>query len=216
MQCFRCFVVIIFTVIYTLRLVCTVVFLSSTRPEHLSVSRRYRRRQLDSISHSLHVSCVFGFLLFIFLHQICPFLSISQHNSQLVLPFQSPVLIPHSSICPPLNNHYTFLLPSIYRLESNFTLSKRSQFVTRCLITLLLLLSGNVELNPGPVVIDPTVSFTCLNVRSASAITNTIDKPYLLQEFICDNSLDIFALTETWFQPDTPSNVINSVVPPGY
>ena len=74
----------------------------------------------------------------------------------------------------------------------------------------------NVELNPGPVVIDPTVSFACLNVRSASAITNTIDKPYLLQEFICDNSLDIFALTETWFQPDTPSNVINSVVPPGY
>src|SRR5215469_17588063 len=41
-------------------------------------------------------------------------------------------------------------------------------------------------------------------------------KPYLLQEFIGDNSLDIITLTETWFQPDTPSNVINSIVPLGY
>src|SRR5215469_12283297 len=29
-------------------------------------------------------------------------------------------------------------------------------------------------------------------------------------------SLDIITLTETWFQPDTPSNVINSIVPLGY
>ena len=62
----RWFVLIIFIAILPLRLVCSAVYLPSTRQVHCGASRRYRRRLLDSHFHSLYVFSVFGFLLFIF------------------------------------------------------------------------------------------------------------------------------------------------------
>src|SRR5215469_4206169 len=140
------FVMITFIVLLPLRLVCSAVFLSSTRQVHFSATSRHRRHLLDSIFHSLHVSIVFSSLLFLILLLVCPSLFLGQQCSQPQPSFQSPVLIPHSSICPPLNCHYSFLLPFLHPYQSNLTLSKRSLFLTRYLITLLLLLSGNVEL----------------------------------------------------------------------
>ena len=87
---------------------------------------------------------------------------------------------------------------------------------SRLAILLLLLLSGDIESNPGPVFISSDLTFSCLNVRSALSVTNCLDKPCLLSEFISDYSIDLFALTETWFQPDTPPNVLNSVLPQNY
>src|SRR5215469_10544817 len=109
------FVMIIFIVLLPLRLLCSAVFLSSTRQVHFSATSRHRRHLLDSIFHSLHVSTVFGSLLFLILLLVCPSLSFGQQCSQLAPSFQSPVLIPHSSICPPLNCHYSFLLPTLHR-----------------------------------------------------------------------------------------------------
>src|SRR5215469_14638747 len=175
---------IIFIVLLPLRLLSSAVLLSSTRQVHFSATGRHRRHLLGSVFHSLHVSTVFCSLLFLILLLVCPSLSLGQQCSQPEPSFQSPILIPHSSICPPLNCHYSFLLPIRHPYQSNLTFSKRSLFLTRYLITLLLLPSGSVELNPGPVVIDPTVSYSCLNIRSASTITNAVNKPNLLQEFI--------------------------------
>ena len=95
-QCFRCFVVIIFTVIYTLRLMCTVVFLSSTRPEHLSVSRRYRRPSVRF--HFTLFTCFLRFWFSLF-HFPTSDLSISFYTSaQLTTGSTLSISCPHSSL----------------------------------------------------------------------------------------------------------------------
>jgi len=73
------------------------------------------------------------------------------------------------------------------------------------LTSLLLLLAGDIEVNPGP---GPTptptsLNFSHFNIRSASTITTTLDKPSTLHEFITDYSLDVLSLVETWLPPDT-------------
>src|SRR5215831_18486419 len=105
------FVMITFIVLLPLRLVCSAVFLSSTRQVHFSATSRHRRHLLDSIFHSLHVSTVLNSLLFLILLLVCPSFALGQQCPQLEPSFQSPILIPHSSIRPPLNCHCSFLLP---------------------------------------------------------------------------------------------------------
>jgi len=83
------------------------------------------------------------------------------------------------------------------------------------LIFLLLLLSGDVELNPGPCSVS-TLSFASLNIRSASSITVDLDKPAVLRDFIVNDCIDILLLTETWLSSDSPSSVLDSLTPPGY
>ena len=67
------------------------------------------------------------------------------------------------------------------------------------ILSLILLLSGDIELNSGPT----SVKFCHLNVHSASSSSPTLDKPTAIQEFITDHNLDLFAITETWLQPDS-------------
>ena len=81
------------------------------------------------------------------------------------------------------------------------------------LFSLLLILSGDVELNPGPV---SALSVSSLNIRSATSVTADLDKPACLQEFITDNSLDLLLLTETWLHPDSSSEVLHSLTPDNY
>src|SRR5215469_6913249 len=47
------FVMITFIVLLPMRLVCSAVFLSSTRQVHFSATSRHRRHLLDSLSHSI-------------------------------------------------------------------------------------------------------------------------------------------------------------------
>ena len=119
-------------------------------------------------------------------------------------------------VCPSLDGNFSLLFTSFNPSTPSHLHSKRVRFSHRFLIMLLLILSGNVEPNPGPVVISSNIEFACLNIRSALAMSDILDKPYLLREFIIENSLDLLALTETWLQPDTPPCSINSIVPPGY
>ena len=79
-----------------------------------------------------------------------------------------------------------------------------------------MLLSGDVELNPGPLSNLCNINFATLNIRSASTINSDLDKPAVLQNIILDNSLDILVLTETWLSEDTPSSVLNSLTPPNF
>ena len=74
----------------------------------------------------------------------------------------------------------------------------------------LLLNSGNVEPNPGPLTNSPSVSFGSLNVRSA------VHKAALIHDLIADQHLDIVALQETWITADSPPAVKADVAPDGY
>src|SRR6267154_1266267 len=80
----------------------------------------------------------------------------------------------------------------------------------------LLLLSGDIHSNPGPVSLSSTLTFSCLNSRSVSSISPLLDKPAFLQDFISDHAIDILAVTETWLTPATLPSTLNSLTPLGY
>ena len=89
----------------------------------------------------------------------------------------------------------------------------------------MLLLSGDVNLNPGPVTASPSSSnvetscslnLTLLNARSVASITPELDKPAVIQELIAHHSTDLFVVTETWLSVDTLPSILNSLTPPGY
>ena len=89
---------------------------------------------------------------------------------------------------------------------------------THLVISMLLFLSGNVELNPGPnpSELSVTMTISCLNTRSATSIIHDLDKPALLLEFIHDRSIDVLFLTETWLSPKSPQSILNSLTPAGF
>ena len=58
---------------------------------------------------------------------------------------------------------------------------------------ILLLLAGDVELNPGP----SPLNFTHLNIRSI----RSFQKSSSLHNYLADHPTDILSLNETWLQP---------------
>src|SRR5271170_3988548 len=119
------------------------------------------------------------------------------------------------------------LAPTVFHDFSNLPLSillfpsksrhHPCKFRFRNLVLLsLLILAGDVELNPGPFCTSSTLNLVHLNTRSASCITDSYDKPALIKELISDNKIDLLALTETWLSPDTSPSVLNSLTPKNY
>jgi len=80
-------------------------------------------------------------------------------------------------------------------------------------IVFMLMLSGDVELNPGPV--SKSFQFAHLNARSVIG-DPSVDKPTLIQNFITDGKIDILAISETWLRPNSLPATINSLIPDGY
>src|SRR2546426_12000193 len=91
---------------------------------------------------------------------------------------------------------------------------------TNFLFSMLLILSGDINLNPGPPITSiSSLKFSCLYIRSVSSITPELSKPAVLQEFLSGdprNPIDILSLTETWLPCDRLAAVLNSLTPPGY
>ena len=76
------------------------------------------------------------------------------------------------------------------------------------LATLLLLVIGGVEMNPGP--LSASLTFGVLNTRSV------VNKAPLIHSLISDNDLGVLALTETWVRADDPPVIKSDPAPPGY
>src|SRR3989441_136361 len=92
-----------------------------------------------------------------------------------------------------------------------------SCFHKRTSLVFLLLLAGDVEINPGPTPSTfTTLNLSHFNIRSASSITPNLDKPALLREFLIDHSIDVLTLSETWLSVDTPPPTLQSLTPQGY
>ena len=73
---------------------------------------------------------------------------------------------------------------------------------------ILLLLAGDVELNPGP----SPLNFTHLNIRSI----RSFQKSSSLHNYLADHPTEILSLNETWLQPTDSDNFVSSLAPPGY
>jgi len=69
------------------------------------------------------------------------------------------------------------------------------------LVSILLLLSDDIESNPGPA--QPTsFNFGCLNVRNKTAAIHHV---------IADHQLYFLALSESWIRLDDPTAIANDV-----
>ena len=95
------------------------------------------------------------------------------------------------------------LLLAIFRCPASPT--------SRPVIAILLLLSGNIHLNPGPT--DIHVSLHTLNFRSLFPP----NRSSYINDVIQTNNPDIFAITESWhnLNTTTPAQLI-SITPPGF
>jgi hypothetical protein len=125
---------------------------------------------------------------------------------------------------PPDHLPFPFLspsnLPHLVSLSHSSLPSRRSSqlhlpYIRRLFLSLLLLLAGDINPNPGP------TSARCLklthcNTRSAASISPEVNKPGIIQDFLTTNDIDILAMTETWLSPDSPQPTLNSLTPPCY
>jgi hypothetical protein len=81
------------------------------------------------------------------------------------------------------------------------------------LVALLLLLSGNIESNPGPTHVSQLQSDLKLGYLNArSAVMNAADTQLLIQ----DENLHLLVLGESWVPADSPDAVHGCMLPPGY
>ena len=165
------------------------------------------------ILHAMHIYCLLFIHIYMFLsliHTRCTTnLTSEQPNSNSSTPYQP---IPHASACLCLDSVPLAFFCKTHHLAS---LGLRSRRNTCFLFSLLLLLAGDVSLNPGPTP-SSNLTVSCYNTRSVTTITHEIDKPAILQDFILDNNVDLCFLTETWLAPDSPSSILNQLTPDNY
>src|SRR5664279_2617019 len=77
-------------------------------------------------------------------------------------------------------------------------------------ICCLILLSGDIETNPGPT---PACFNICkLNIQSLTDAINSTAVADLAQQ----HNLDLIALSETWIKPETTPCQLSETTPPGY
>ena len=109
-----------------------------------------------------------------------------------------------SGIHPCLNGvNFTFLAKQVHIRRVTHSYKPVSPWVS-----LLLILSGDVSVNPGSMT--GLLNGSLINIRSIR------NKSVALADFTNSNKSDITAVTETWLRPDDTDSFIPSVTPPGY
>ena len=181
----------------------------------LSSLRPFFDHSFYPILHSLHVLTVsFAFLAFLLFSSPLPFtanipfFSVTTSGNITYSPLYQP--FPYSSVCLSLNSlPLSFLTLSHPVAFSSFKATRKSHLY----FCLLILLAGDINLNPGPV---PSLNLAHLNTRSVASVTNDLNKPAALLGFISDNNIEILSLSETWLEPDSLPSTLNSITPENY
>ena len=107
--------------------------------------------------------------------------------------------------------HTVFFL--ILLSESPHRRSIIGSFHCKMWFSMILLLSGDIHLNPGPPV---QINFSHLNICSASSVTAQLNKPVALAEFISDHNIEILSLYETRLSSDALPSTLNALAPPNF
>ena len=95
-----------------------------------------------------------------------------------------------------------YFIPFAILLSLSILLSNTDLFAYFYFISLRLVLSGDIELNPGPPQ-DTGFQFCCINSRS---LLSHDDKFSSLQSFVDSNDYSIIGITETWFNSNIPDS----------
>jgi hypothetical protein len=95
-----------------------------------------------------------------------------------------------------------------------------SQFAVNAIFTALLLLSGDVELNPGPV-INHSLKFAVVNTHTSSTKNivvqkTVVQKTAIVHSLINELALDCTSLTESWIKESPPDIIKLDPAPPVY
>jgi hypothetical protein len=95
---------------------------------------------------------------------------------------------------------------------SFFLTSPRSRFcpTRHMFLFTLILLSGDVHMNPGPV--SAKFNLCTLNIRS---LTNPVHYT-ALSDLVDTYNIDLFALSETWISPSTTAAELFDAIPAGF
>ena len=165
------------------------------------------------ICHALHILVLFFLVIFLVIWFTLPF----SHSFAWPPPYDynltihNPSFIPSSSISCCLDAIPISLLTRISTRISQRLTSPYND--TTLLISFILLLSGDIHVNPGP---STHIQFAHLNTRSISTVTADLDKPTILKEFIADENIEILALSETWLPPSPLPSTLASITPPNF
>ena len=153
----------------------------------------------DGLAYLICLISLIGFFLIFF----CPFATF--HRLHFASSDRIPVPYPSVSQC--LDR-----LPIALVLRPKFSLLALPTQLKFSLLPFLLLLAGDIEINPGPA---PLI-FAHLNTCSIASINNKHDKPALIQEFITDNSIEIMSVNETFLSDNELQSTINTFTPPNF
>lgn len=128
----------------------------------------------------------------------------SKHEIPTAGPFSCRIC---PSICPTIDSLPTFFLVTRTNFVHHSPVRKLS-FLTG----ILLLLSGDINLNPGPSVSQytPNLRFACTNICSIR------HKSPIIHDFVDSHNINIIAVTETWLRPDDTPSLIAEITPPGF
>ena len=175
------------------------------------------RKQTSTFLHAAQVYSFLFFSIYVLL-QLSPYLHSYQTMDVPLNPSENIKYqpIPHSSVCQCLDS-----VPLLFFAKSpHASLALCARPRTSFLLSLVLLLAGDVELNPGPRAASPPPShyfnIYCQNTRSVTVINDSINKPEMIQQYIQDNDIDFLFLTETWIYSDSPPSMANSLTPTDY
>jgi len=86
----------------------------------------------------------------------------------------------------------------------------KTQKVISCSLVILLLLCGDIHINPGPC--SNTFQVCTLNIRS---LLNPL-KYTAIADLTESHKIDLFALTETWITSSSSSSELFNAAPPGF
>src|SRR5207245_228615 len=146
------------------------------------VSSQVSHSSFCSYLHSLHVFLSFFSIIFIVLFISHPHFTTSS-PPQIVTSSVYPRCLP----IPPYSvAQFLDSLQTSFLCQSSITLNGLCfPRYTNFLFSILLILSGDINLNPGPPFTNiSSLKFASLNIRSASSITPNLNNPTIFQEFI--------------------------------
>jgi len=91
-----------------------------------------------------------------------------------------------------------------------FLTSQRTRTSHTChiFLSLLILLSGDIQSNPGPVSHVSSLNMCSRNIRSFP------NRLHYTADLADTHNIDVFALTETWISPNTTSAQLFDAIPP--
>ena len=164
---------------------------------------------IGSILHS--VDCLLRLFLAIWFFLLLQHPFLNSHPPPDSLPPFVSVPSPPASVCQTLDDVHTGFL--ILLSESPHRRSVIGSFHCKMWFSMILLLSGDIHLNPGPPV---QINFAHLNICSASSITAQLNKPVALAEFISDHNIEILSFSETWLSSDALPSTLNALTPPNF